>query len=73
MCQSVVVRKAIRFSQVQSEPASGPEIWTVDRIVDNHVPPIQAPSLRAFGLLLPLADRARNVVGNLPRADRALY
>src|SRR5260370_26195444 len=47
-------------------------MWTVDRIVDNNVPPIQAPCLCAFRLLSRPAEDARDIVDDLPRAERAL-
>src|SRR6516165_5222714 len=65
------VTEPIRQGEVQSESSSGPEVWSKDRVSDNHVPPFQAPLLRGLGLLPPLAYDTQNVINNLSCADCA--
>src|SRR3977135_4013662 len=64
--------EVIRLGQIQSESSSGPKIGAEQGVIDEYFPPVEPPCLRAFRLLSCPAEDARDVVDDLPRAERAL-
>src|SRR4051812_2969590 len=64
--------ETVGVGEIDSEAPPGPEMWSMDGIVYDDVPPVQTPLFCAFRLLAGLSDDALGILDNLVRADRAL-
>ena len=68
----ISVPEAVRVGEIQPEASPGPEVRTVDRILDDDIPPLQSPCLGTLGLVARLADNASDIFDDLANAQRAL-
>ena len=64
--------EAIGISKIYAESSAGPEVGSINGVVDDYVPPVQTPLLGAFRLLAGLSDDACDILDDLMRTDRAL-
>src|SRR4051812_36691353 len=66
--------ETVGLRKIDPEASAGPEIGSVDGVVDDDVPPIETPQYGALRLLLAgLSDDALGILDDLVRTDRAVY
>ena len=71
-CAFVWAGETVFLGDIQSEPSAGPEVGTMDGILNDCVPPPLTPLLGSFSLLPGLPDGAHGILDDLVCADRAL-
>jgi len=66
------IAETVGVGEIYSESSAGPEVRSMDGIIDDDVPPVQTPLLGSFRLLAGLTNDAFGILDDLVGADRAI-